>query len=556
MLQWAGRVYRTVSIRLMSDIKLNGKHTNDPAGGLTLGFSEMASLLDLSKRLGGILDIQELCRTLSGYLQESFAIKAFAIYMRRVGTKTFEWIYARGMEDVVSEFESDNEPFWQSISRGDPFLVADEAENLLFPGVIRAQRLKQMASSWWIPLRKASEPIGVLVVDRWTPSAAFDDGEQLCLKELADQIAGCISNCLLFGQRQSEKEQLDKSVQNLSLLYSIGRALNDISDLKSLLKYILVRAIEIAHVEKGSIMTHSMDTGLLGVRVMQGLKDQELQERINNSEAICRNFRPGEGIAGKVFETGEPIIASRLADDPSFVAGESSFARSIICIPMVVYDEVLGVINLTNRKDSAEFTSEDMELLKAVADQAAVAYNKHQLWDMSITDSLTGLYDRRYFKIRLMDESQRAERYDKKLSIAMADLDNFKAINDTYGHGVGDQFLIAIGSYLQINVRNVDLVARYGGEEFIMFFPETDNDTARSLTERIRQGVSRIRIPSYPGITISFGIATYPVDGEDMNDLIRRADMAMYAAKQLGRNRVVAYTKDVDQLWENKRIPG
>lgn len=540
----------------MSDTRSKDKHTHDSVGDLTLGISELTSLLSLSKQLGGILDIQELYGVLSDYLQESLAIRSFAIYMRREGTTTFEWSYGRAMEDVPSEFKSDNEQLWKSISRGEPFFVTDDTGSPLFPEVIKAQRLEQMISALWIPLTKASESIGVLMADRKISRPAFDDGERSNLKEIAALAAACIHNCRLFERRQSEKKQLNKSVQNLSSLYNIGRALNDISDLRSLLKYILNRAIEIAHAEKGSIMTHNMDTGLLGVRVIQGLKDKELQERINNSEAICRSFRPGEGIAGKVFETGEPTIANSLDEDPNFVAGESSFARSIICIPMVVYDEVLGVINLTNKKDSSGFTNEDMELLKAVADQAAVAYNKHQLWDMSITDSLTGLYDRRYFKIRLMDEFQRAERYDKTLSIAMADLDNFKAINDTYGHAVGDQFLIAIGRYLQINVRNVDLVARYGGEEFIMFFPETDNDTARSLSERIRQGVSQIRVPSYPGITISFGIATYPDDGEDMSDLIRKADMAMYSAKQLGRNRVVAYSKDIDQLWENKGISG
>lgn len=520
-----------------------------------LGVPELTSLLNLSKRLVGLVDLQALFDTLSDYLQDHMAIEALAVYLCREGTTTFERAHAHGLGNLPASFDDDRGSFRRKMSRGEPFPVAGDSE-MFFPEADSGPAPGQISSELGVPLTKASTPVGILVVKRRASQPLFGDRGRQMLKEIAAQTVDCIHNCWLFERRRREKKQLDQSVQNLSLLYNIGRALNDITDLRSLLKYILDRAIEIAHAEKGSIMTHNMDTGLLGVRVMQGLKDKELQERINNSEAICRNFRPGEGIAGKVFETGEPIIANRLDDDPNFVAGESSFARSIICIPMVVYDEVLGVINLTNKKDGAGFTNEDMELLRAVADQAAVAYNKHQLWDMSITDSLTGLYDRRYFKIRLMDESQRAERYNKALSIAMADLDNFKAINDTYGHAVGDQFLIAIGKYLQINVRNVDLVARYGGEEFIMFFPETDNLTAHALSERIRLGVSRIRIPSYPGITISFGIATYPEDGEDMNDLIRKADMAMYAAKQLGRNRVVAYTKDVNQVWEKKGIPG
>lgn len=535
----------------MSESRSEDRREDRPESEPVLEAAELSLLVDLSRRLSGVLEYERLFEVLSSFLQQTLSIDSLAIH-QRCDEETRLASTPEGIDShLPSEFTCDP-ALWKRLSQGSVFQVVCDGEAVRIRDDSEASVADGQTAVLAVPLLREDEPIGLLVVARSEPTQIFSDRDRVMLKEIGAQVAGCLFNCRQFEARQSEKQQLDQSVQNLSLLYNVGRALNDISDLRSLLKFILEQAMEIAQAEKGSIMTHNMDTGLLSVRVMQGLKDETLQERINNSEAICRSFRPGEGIAGKVFESGEAIVANNLEDDPNFVAGESSFARSIICIPMVVYDEVLGVINLTNKRGAPGFTSEDMDLLRAVADQAAVAYNKHQLWDMSITDSLTGLYDRRYFKIRLMDESQRAERYNKFLSIAMADLDNFKGINDTYGHAVGDQFLIAIGQYLQINVRNVDLVARYGGEEFIMFFPETDNVTARTLSERIRLGVSRIRIPSYPGITISFGIATYPNDSEDMSDLIRKADMAMYAAKQLGRNRVVAYNTDVDQLWGSK----
>ena len=127
----------------------------------------------------------------------------------------------------------------------------------------------------------------------------------------------------------------------------------------------------------------------------------------------------------------------------------------------------------------------------------------------------------------------------------MADLDRFKKVNDTYGHDVGDRVLKAIGKFLQQNIRDVDVVGRYGGEEFVLMIPEAAKDAAHSLSERLRKNLSEVKFENLPPITISLGIATYPQDGKDAEDLIRKADAAMYAAKRAGRNQVIKYTRDV-----------
>jgi diguanylate cyclase (GGDEF)-like protein len=243
--------------------------------------------------------------------------------------------------------------------------------------------------------------------------------------------------------------------------------------------------------------------------------------------------------------TAKPIVVNNIKKDDVFIDSENSYVRSIACIPMIVYKEVIGVINVTNKRHGKEFTDEDVEMLKAVADQAAVAINKAQLWDMAVTDSLTGLYVRRYFMVKLHEELQRAERYKNILSIVMADLDRFKDINDTYGHDAGDRVLKSIGKFLQQNIRDVDVVARYGGEEFVLMIPEAAKDAARILSERLRKNLSEMKIEDLPPITISLGIATYPYDGTDAEDLIKKADAAMYAAKRAGRDQVVQYTRNV-----------
>jgi diguanylate cyclase (GGDEF)-like protein len=326
--------------------------------------------------------------------------------------------------------------------------------------------------------------------------------------------------------------------------------MNYISDLKNLLQYILSKAIEVTFAEKGSLMLYDMETDQLNIRVLAGMEDNAFQDKVNNNEIACRTFRPGEGIAGRVYMTAKPIVVNDIKQDDIFIDSEKSYVRSIACIPMVVFNDVIGVINVTNKRHGQAFTDEDVEMLKAVADQAAVAINKAQLWDMAVTDSLTGLFVRRYFLVKLQEELIRAERYNNILSVVMADLDRFKNINDTYGHDAGDRALKAIGKFLQQNIRDVDVVARYGGEEFVIMIPEAANDAALILAERLRTQMSELKIKDLPPITISLGIATFPNDGSDIDDLVKKADAAMYAAKRAGRNRVMKYTADIPLIRE------
>ena len=164
---------------------------------------------------------------------------------------------------------------------------------------------------------------------------------------------------------------------------------------------------------------------------------------------------------------------------------------------------------------------------------------------MAFTDSLTGLYDRRYFKVKLHEEFQRARRYNRPFSIVMADLDNFKDINDTYGHVEGDHTLKAVAALLKAQIRKVDIIARYGGDEFVMFFPEKEKQAARQLSERLKEQFSRETFVNGSAVSISFGIASYPEDGSNVEDLIDKADQAMYHAKQKGKNRIESFSDDI-----------
>jgi diguanylate cyclase (GGDEF)-like protein len=182
-----------------------------------------------------------------------------------------------------------------------------------------------------------------------------------------------------------------------------------------------------------------------------------------------------------------------------------------------------------------------------------VAINKAQLWEMAVTDSLTGLYVRRYFMAKFQEEIHRAERYKKVLTVVMADLDRFKSVNDNYGHTAGDRVLRAVGKFLQKNIRDVDILARYGGEEFVILLPENDKQEAYTVSERLRQGFAELQLEALPQLTMSLGIASYPQDGKNLEQLIKRADTALYAAKQMGRNKVVAYESELERPLAEKR---
>lgn len=165
------------------------------------------------------------------------------------------------------------------------------------------------------------------------------------------------------------------------------------------------------------------------------------------------------------------------------------------------------------------------------------------LSDLAVRDGLTGVYNHRYFHEAFIEELERANRYGHPLSLIFIDVDNFKGFNDTHGHQRGDHALIDLASIIQGHVRNVDIVARYGGEEFVVLLAETENDEALKVAEKLRcsvKGHSMVGAVAQrkAKLTISAGVSTFPDNGSKTVELIKYADMALYRAKDGGRNMV------------------
>jgi diguanylate cyclase (GGDEF)-like protein len=206
-----------------------------------------------------------------------------------------------------------------------------------------------------------------------------------------------------------------------------------------------------------------------------------------------------------------------------------------------------GMLTITG----AGLTEDDRQAVSIFANHISIAIEKtllfHRVQEMAITDSLTGLYNHRHFHELLDMEAKRARRYKHCLSLVMSDIDHFKSVNDTFGHPVGDTVLKSVAEILTKAARETDQVARYGGEEFALILPETSDSEAAVIAERIRRAVEDKEIVAHSTsirFTISLGVTTTQAGQEGVvQDLVQRADEALYEAKRLGRNRVCTYTE-------------
>ncbi len=271
------------------------------------------------------------------------------------------------------------------------------------------------------------------------------------------------------------------------------------------------------------------------------------------------------------FMTSDPVACNR--DDDYNTVYMMMKTHQVRHIPVVENGEPVGIVSIRDLTQFYQHTlesdfaqaREEIESLKKlihlstdeVLDTLFKEINRYK--ELSVTDHLTGLYNKRYFMMRLNEETARAIRYKQDLSLVFCDLDHFKQINDNYGHDFGDLVLKEIGSTLSggmgdLNVvsrlRKSDIVARYGGEEFVAILPETAPRNACIAAEKMRTTIEKRSIDTgneSVNVTMSFGVSGLDADVGDTRELIRRADHAMYRAKQGGRNRVEIYDPAVDR---------
>jgi diguanylate cyclase (GGDEF)-like protein/PAS domain S-box-containing protein len=255
-------------------------------------------------------------------------------------------------------------------------------------------------------------------------------------------------------------------------------------------------------------------------------------------------------ILRELLETKKTLLISDIQKDPRWNnASGLGWVRSMVSAPVVIQGRVENIINLISAIPDF-FTQKHLDGIKAFADQAAIAIANAKLFEkvhyLSITDSLTDLYSRRYFFELAQFEIERSKRYKDAVCAMMVDIDHFKSINDDYGHAFGDEVIREIALRIKRSLRTIDIVARYGGEEFVILMPNTMLLEAAQVAERVREFVAGIPIiinSIQIQSTLSIGVAELDGENPDLDQLIADADQALYNSKRAGRNQVAFFKK-------------
>jgi len=335
--------------------------------------------------------------------------------------------------------------------------------------------------------------------------------------------------------------KLKSQVQALIDLIVVAQASVSSIELDTLLGSILESAMSFTDMPAGSVALYDKRSRKLTLNAHAGLSDEFVA---HDAWTVTIG-----GLTDQLLRRDEILFVEDTQNIEFFKnpLAVREGIRSLICIPLVTKGVIQGVLYLDDFSPR-KFDQGRMSLLSVFASFAAMSIENAKLHmetsQMAITDALTGLYNRRYFDKVLPQELERARRYNLSFSILLIDADNFKKVNDTYGHLMGDRILATIGEAITHALRTVDFAFRYGGEEFIVILPETTIKSARRAAERIRQKViseSRKVLQNEVSspVTVSTGIACYPRDATDAKALVALADNLLYQAKGAGKNRIL-----------------
>lgn len=340
--------------------------------------------------------------------------------------------------------------------------------------------------------------------------------------------------------------------KNIEVIRKFLKKLDKAESADSALQFLVETASELLGAEKVSVVADSA-SGLLQVRALHW----------PGTETYA-------GISARVFSTGESLLVTDVRSDTRLKGMPSSHYRttSFISVPILSKGSSFAVLNITDREDGSVFSDVDLSLAELLADVASLSLERHRIIESieelqkeSVTDALTGLGNRRHFERRMLSEINRARRFGQPLSLIMLDIDDFKVYNDTYGHPTGDATLRGLAQVMLDNVRTIDDVIRYGGEEFAVILPQTTIDLATVVAERMRAAANELKIEGVEDVanrrfSVSIGVAAFPVDARDENELVNHADIALYIAKAEGKDRVVVFEPmKEDERRIYRRIP-
>jgi diguanylate cyclase (GGDEF)-like protein len=395
---------------------------------------------------------------------------------------------------------------------------------------------------------------GLLVLE--SSSHELHDPESLAsLRVLADHIALVLQDRSIRAQMQDLSERNRERAETLDRILDISNDLKRHRTVDDLFQSIAGAVARSLGFQKVVLSLYDRERNVFAARAHFGMEEtwealrretvvaEEITRHWNDRNRVSRSYHVREAARG---DSGPVRLGSGrvLAPEDAWSPGE------LLWIPLYSEERLLGCLRVDEPRNGRSPSAETIRSLEIFANQAVAAIESARSYaearEQSIRDSLTGAYNHRHFQEVLQRELGRAERVGRPLTVLMLDIDDFKSINDRFGHPVGDAVLQGIVAEIRGEVRgDMDLLARYGGDEFALVLPETPAAEAVLVAERVRRRIDErlFRMPESGQVlraTVSIGLATYPDDAPEKRDLVEKADAALYRAKHGGKNAVVA----------------
>jgi len=483
---------------------------------------EYELLTEIGKAISSRLDQDEILRTIQAELGQIFDTSHFYIAFQEGEEIRFE-LEVRDNRILPKRTRELRNAFTEYVIRtGEPLLIRSELEKTRSRLGITHVPERPAKCLIAAPVFMGNKASGIMLAMHPDREFVFEQRDLDVLVTAAGQVSVAVENARLFAEEQRRSRQL-------AFLNNVSRTAISSDDPVHMLHQIATE------IQKNFSFDH-IGIGLLD----KGTKEIEIKaEAGTTAHASGKRIPLGAGILGRVARTGERALVQNAL--PGNLTGVLPDSRAVLCIPVTYGESLLGVLNIESRSENA-FSPQDVLILNTLADLLATALHNafvfQKLQQQSITDGLTGIKTRRFFWEALSAEWKRASRSGRPFSVVLIDLDKFKEVNDTMGHFEGDLVLARVGRLLEQKSRQSNVVARYGGDEFIVLMPETGPDQAQVLAERLRQWLATDPMLSEHAITGSFGVASFPMHGFSIEDIIRVADAGMYVSKRSGGNLV------------------
>ncbi len=481
---------------------------------------KIAVLYDAGQAVLSTFDLDEVLQRILAIARDYFHLRNVAILLLNRETQE---LFVRSQvgwdegKDVI-HLRADQGITGAAASRKQPVYAPDVSEDPRY--ICAAQSTR---SELAIPLMVRDEVVGVL--DCQSDQLNHFKGETIELLTLfSTQASIALENARLYSLERQRARQLEA----INIIAQQSTAVMELEDLLTRVCSVIQHAFQVSQV---SLLLR--EDGDLVMRAFHG--------------ELTPCFPPGGRFPvtqqpwSQVISSSGTVVEKDLSNFPeSFRLFRESASR--MSIPLISFGQTLGVLTLHSSRVNA-FRDSELQSLESVADICANSIqNAHyveRVKQLAYLDGLTGIFNRRFFELRIMEEIERARRYGTGMAVIMADIDQFKRLNDEFGHLLGDEVLRQVSSVFHQQVRKIDVVCRYGGEEFAVLLTQTNAEQALLVAEKLRKIVEQWQFPGVPRtITISAGVAAFPLHGKNRDELVRAADCGLYAAKQAGRNRV------------------